>query len=83
MRNRSIGESRWSDAMQIVSHGMAMPRGYGHFTSNSVKILWDTQEEFWAKVNRLRAAEIVSIEPDSPDETTTKHCSRVLYWYQV
>lgn len=54
---------------------------YGEFVSNSTKILFDTMEEQVAKINRLRAADIVSIEPCIPDETTTKQCCLVLAWY--
>lgn len=57
---------------------------YGNFQTTSfryVKILWDTIEELFQKINSLNAKSIISIKSDVADETTLSNCSGVYYEY--
>ena len=49
-----------------------------------VKIYWKTTNQLIKKINSLRAKRIISVEPSTPEFTTTKwYCSEVYYEYYI
>lgn len=49
------------------------------YRSHSAKVYASTTDELVCKINALKAREIRIVQETTPDETTTKHCFRVVY----
>ena len=49
------------------------------FTFNDKKISYSSPEELQAKINQLRAREIISIKPTTPEATDAKSWVSVYY----